>query len=142
MSSLKLFTIVVLTSIALQVDTSVADNSATLAKPPRFGATIPGKVYSPTKIPTKRTAVPITPETVLSAVDDRIRALFDRAADPATRLVTVASADKAGVGYFIDNFPEIDKDQDGSLRFSEVKNFLEPQLPIERPVSKEIQIIE
>lgn len=142
MISLRFFMVILASSTAFQGSALAADNSITLTKPQRFGAAIVGKIYSPSKIPIKRTAIPITPETVLSAVDGRIRALFDRAADPATQLVTVASADKAGVGYFIDNFPEIDKDQDGSLRFSEVKNFLEPQLPIERPVSKEIQIIE
>lgn len=138
----RFFTVVAVSSIVFSAGASAADNSVTLTKPQRFGAAVSGKVYSPSKIHVKKTAVPITPERVLSAVDDHIRALFDRAADPSTQLVTVASADKAGVGYFIDNFPEIDKDQDGSLRFSEVKNFLEPQLPIERPVSKEIHIIE
>ncbi|EJN05147.1 hypothetical protein [Phyllobacterium sp. YR531] len=142
MISLRFFIVLLVSSTAFQGGALAADNSVTLTKPQRFGAAISGKILSPSKIPAKRTAVPITPETVLNAVDDRIRALFDRAADPVTHLVTVASADRAGVGYFIDNFSQIDKDQDGSLRFSEVKGFLEPQLPIERPVSQEIQIIE
>ncbi|MHC1547033.1 hypothetical protein [Phyllobacterium sp. K27] len=142
MNHVTLFATVFLSSIVLQVTGSAADNSVPLWQPQRYGSAISGKIHDPTKAPVKRTAVPITPETVLDAVDDRIRALFNRAADPSTGLVTIASASKAGVGYFIDNFAKIDRDEDGSLRFSEVKGFLDPQSPIERPISTEIQIIE
>jgi hypothetical protein len=65
-----------------------------------------------------------------------------RAAEPSTHLVTVALADKAGLGFFVDHFAEIDGNHDGTLEFSEVKGFLNAQSPIARPASKEIQIIE
>jgi hypothetical protein len=84
----------------------------------------------------------VTPEVVLNAVDEHIHALFDRAADPSTHLVTIASADKAGLGFLVDHFAEIDGDRDGTLEFREVKGFLDAQSPIARPASKEIQLIE
>lgn len=136
------FTVAIISSVVLQVTGSAADDVITLTKPPEFGAIMSGRIYPPAKSAVERTAMPITPETVLNAVDARIRALFDRAADPSTHLVTIESANRAGVGYFVDNFALIDRDQDGSLRYSEVKGFFDAQSPIKRPASKEIQIIE
>ena len=63
----------------------------------------------------KQGAVPLTREMVSAAVDARIKALFDRAADPATHLVTAASAENSGVGYFTGHFADMDRDSDGAL---------------------------
>lgn len=89
----------------------------------------------------KQGAVPLTREMVSAAVDARIKALFDRAADPATHLVTAASAENSGVGYFTGHFADMDRDSDGALSLEEVKGFLDAQSPIARPGSKELQTI-
>jgi hypothetical protein len=97
--------------------------------------------------------VPITPDAVQDAVDARVRSLFDRAADPATKRVTTTSAEKAGLGYFTDHFEEMDSDRDGSLKLDEVTHFFDRQSPVaekapEEPTEikmhepREIQIIE
>jgi hypothetical protein len=95
----------------------------------------------PSSTGSKQGAVPLTRETVSAAVDARIKALFDRAADPAIRLVTLSSAEESGVGYFTGHFADMDRDSDGALSFKEVKDFLDAQSPIARPGSKELQTI-
>ncbi len=101
------------------------------------------RAYAPNGQPAPKRSLPASPQSILNSVDDRIRVLFDRAADPSTHFVTIASAKKAGVGFFADHFSDMDHDRNGSLRFSEVKSFLDGQSPIARPVAAEgIQIIE
>lgn len=91
----------------------------------------------------KEAPAPISPRSVQNAVDARIRSMFDRAVDPSTGRVTVASADKAGVGYLVGQFHEMDRDDDGSLTFGEVKGFLDAQSPIAKPSAEgSVQIIE
>ncbi|ATU93024.1 S10 family serine carboxypeptidase-like protein [Phyllobacterium zundukense] len=110
----------------------------------------PSRGAEPPSKRSKQGAVPLTRESVSAAVDARIRALFDRAADPAIQLVTLSSAEKSGVGYFIGQFADMDRDSDGALSFKEVKGFFDAQSPIAKPESKaqqgiekqEIQIIE
>jgi len=134
---------VVLLAAVMQVVPSYANDSITLTRPDRGAQMRLLRAYSPREQPSKRQSVPVTPQSVLNTVDDRIRVLFDRAADPSTRLVTVASANKAGLGFFVDNFAEMDDDRNGSLRFTEVKAFLDGRSPIAKPVvTEEIQIIE
>ncbi len=110
------------------------------------GRQIQGRVLR-TTVPTpqrsKQGAVPLSRETVTAAVDARIKALFDRAADPATQLVSIGSAEKAGAGYFTGHFDEIDDNRDGSLTFSEVKDYLDAQSPVTKPAAEgSVQIIE
>lgn len=96
----------------------------------------------------KQGAVPLTREKVGTAVDARIRAMYDRAIDPATRRVTVASAERAGVGYFVGRFDAMDDDRDGTLTFGEFEAYLDAQSPIGRPAgtahpeTRDIQIIQ
>ncbi len=102
------------------------------------------QAYIPRNVPEKKASAPVTPESVRKAVDARIQTLFDRAADPATHLVTPASAQAAGAGFLADRFAEMDGNGDGSLSFSEVKGVLDAQSPIaqpRQPASTEIQFI-
>jgi hypothetical protein len=132
-----------LLAVVLQVPMSHANDSIVLTRPERGRLSSLQRAYAPPQTQVRKAPVPITPQTVLKRVDDRIRALFDRAADPSTHLVTIASADKAGVGYFIGQFHEMDRDDDGSLTFSEVKGYLDAQSPIAKPAAEgSVQIIE
>lgn len=141
MSKFALSMVTVLLAVSGQAPASHAGDSINLTRPdldmqPRaLRATPPHDPLG------QGSPKPITPESVGSAVDRRIRFLFDQAADPATQRVTVASAEKAGVGYFSDHFREIDRDETGSLDFTEVKAFLDAQSPMARPASTGIQII-
>jgi hypothetical protein len=102
----------------------------------------------PDKASSSKVTLPITPKAVRDAVNARIRSLFVRAADPLTGLVTVASAEKAGLGYFTGHFAEIDSNSDGNLTYDEVRVFLKRQSPIKGqtantgPVDNGIRIIE
>ncbi|MBZ9602466.1 hypothetical protein [Phyllobacterium chamaecytisi] len=133
----------VLLAMQCQVASSNAAETMARFKPDRQ---IQGRLLRSTVPPSKRSnqgEVPLTRETVSAAVDARIKVLFDRAADPATQLVTFASAEKAGVGYFTGHFADIDRDRDGSLTFGEVKGFLDAQSPIAKPSAEgSVQIIE
>jgi hypothetical protein len=40
-----------------------------------------------------------------------------------THVLTVALADKPGLGFFVDHLAKIDGNHDGTLEFSEVKGF-------------------
>ncbi|UXN61481.1 hypothetical protein [Phyllobacterium zundukense] len=148
MSKFRFLIVTTLLAVVSHAGSSSANDAITLTRPQRDGPASMGQIFTPSERSAKKTSVPITPETMLNRVDDRIRGLFNRAADPATHLVTLTSADKAGIGYFIDSFAEIDNNRDGSLTYSEVKGFLDAQSPIERssgtgsPVTTDIQIIE
>ncbi|WP_027230586.1 hypothetical protein [Phyllobacterium sp. UNC302MFCol5.2] len=98
--------------------------------------------FAPRQAPSRMAAVPLTRASVATEVDQRTASLFDRAADPATHLVTQESASKSGLGFFVDHFAEIDRDRDGSLKFSEVKGFLDARSPVAKPASGSVQIIE
>ncbi|QND51622.1 hypothetical protein HB779_06710 [Phyllobacterium sp. 628] len=140
MSKFAVFTAMTLLTLG-QSPVSHAEDFIILTEPaPDVHARQPGP-FSPQNWPKQENSVPITPESVAAAVDQRIRALFDRAADPDTHLVTIASAERAGVGYFVDHFKEIDRDHAGSLDFTKVKAFFDAQSPIARPASTGIQII-
>jgi hypothetical protein len=134
--------LVTLLAGVVHVPPSYANDSIALTRPDRGVQMRLLRAYTLREQPLKKQSVPITPGSVLKTVDDRIRVLFDRAADPSTHLVTVTSADKAGLGFFIDHFAEIDSDRDGTLEFGEVKGFLDARSPIARPASKEIKTIE
>lgn len=139
MNKFALLVVTVLLAVVAQAPTSDAGDSINLNRPDPDMLTRVLRAIPPHDLPGQGEAV--TPESVSSAVDRRIRFLFDRAADPATHRVTVASAEKAGVGYFADHFREIDRDETGSLDFAEVKAFFDAQSPIARPASTGIQII-
>lgn len=117
-----------------------ANDTIVLRQPPeRMTVRLPHRREGPAK----EAPAPISPQSVQDAIDARIRSLFQRAADPSTHLVTAASADKAGVGYFAGQFDEMDRDDDGSLTFGEVKRFLNAQSPVAKPVAEgSVQIIE
>lgn len=126
-----------------QVTSSNAAETMAHFKPDRQ---IQGRLLRSTVPPSNRLnqgGVPLSREALNAAVDARIKALFDHAADPATRLVTIGSAEKAGAGYFTGHFDKIDDNRDGSLTFSEVKGFLDAQSPVAKPAAEgSVQIIE
>ena len=122
------------------ISTAGADDTIVLRQPPEHMI-----VRMPHRRdgPAKKVPAPISPQSVQDAVDARIRSMFDRAVDPSTGRVTMASAGKAGVGYFIGQFHEMDRDDDGSLTFGEVKGFLDAQSPIAKPAAEgSVQVIE
>ncbi|MBB3235513.1 EF-hand domain-containing protein [Phyllobacterium endophyticum] len=124
----------------LPVSTADASDTIVLRQPPqRMIVRLPHRREESVK----ETPAPISPRSVRGALDERIRSMFNRAIDPSTGRVTVASADKAGVGYLVGQFDEIDRNKDGSLTFSEVKGFLDAQSPIAKPASEgSVQMIE
>jgi hypothetical protein len=132
----------VLLATQWQVVSSNAAETMARFKPDRQ---LEGRLLRSAEPPSKRWkkgAVPLTRETVSAAVDARIKVLFDRAADPAMKLVTRSSAEKSGVGYFTGHFADIDRDNDGALSFKEVKGFLDAQPPIAGAESKKLQTLE
>ncbi|MGN8023571.1 hypothetical protein ACTJJ7_22945 [Phyllobacterium sp. 22229] len=141
MNKCALWITAVLLAVSAQAPASHAGDSINLTRPDPDMRTRVLRAIPPHGQPGQERPEPITPEGVGSAVDRRIRSLFDRAADPATQRVTVASAEKAGVGYFADHFREIDRDESGSLDFAEVKAFFGAQSPIAQPESAGIQMI-
>lgn len=141
MSKFALSMVTVLLAVSAQAPASHAGDSISLTRPDPDMRTRALRAIPPHDQPGQGNPEPVTPEGMDSAVDRRIRFLFDRAADPATQRVTVASAEKAGVGYFSDHFREIDRDETGSLDFTEVKAFFDAQSPMARPASTGIQII-
>ncbi|CAN7164591.1 hypothetical protein LJR231_000210 [Phyllobacterium sp. LjRoot231] len=142
MSMRPLIFMTALIASGVQTSASNANDAITLTRPERGAQIRLQRAYALPESTARKASVPVTRETVLDTVDKHIEALFDRATDPSTHLVTPASADKAGSGFLIDHFAEIDGDRDGSLRFSEVKKYLNAQSPIARPVAEGIQIIE
>jgi hypothetical protein len=152
----KFYATILATLLVAIVQPSISragDNTIIVKKPDRNWQTrmqprlVPGS-------PSGKTATPFDAAALKESVDQRMRVLFDRALDPSTHLVTAESARRAGVGIISDQFADIDKDQDGKLKFSEVSGFFDArspiakpaspsaQAPIAKPVSGEIQIIE
>jgi hypothetical protein len=151
----KLHVIILTTLLAAIAQPSVSsagDNTIVLKKPDRNWQM---RLQSPRApgLPTRTAVAPLDAAALKSSVDQRMRVLFDRAADPSTHLVTVESARNAGVGIIADQFADIDKDRNGTLEFAEVSGFFDArspiakpassdgQAPIAKPVSGEIQII-
>ncbi|MDA4634661.1 hypothetical protein NZA98_26800, partial [Escherichia coli] len=113
MNKFALWVTTVLLAVSAQAPASHAGDSINLTGPDPDMRTRALRAIPPHGQPAQERPEPITPEGVGSAVDRRIRSLFDRAADPDTQRVTVASGEKAGVGYFADHFREIDRDESG-----------------------------
>jgi hypothetical protein len=126
----------------IHTSASNANDSITLTRPEQRAQLRLLRAFAPREAPARKVSGPVTRKRVLDAVDKHIEALFDKAADPSTHLVTAATAENAGSGFLADHFAKIDGDHDGRLRFSEVKKYLDVQSPIARPVAEGIQIIE
>ncbi|MBQ9351328.1 MULTISPECIES: hypothetical protein [Phyllobacterium] len=141
MNKFALWMTTVLLAVSAQAPASHAGDSINLTGPDPDMRTRAPRAIPPRDPPGQGNPEPVTPEGMDSAIDRRIRSLFEQAADPATQRVTVASAEKAGVGYFADHFREIDRDESGSLDFAEVKAFFDTRSPIARPTSTGIQMI-
>jgi hypothetical protein len=137
----KLYVTILGTLLVAIVQPSISragDSAIILKKPDRnWQARMQPRLVPGT--PSGKTAAPLDAAALKSSVDQRMRVLFDRATDPSTHLVTAESARKAGVGIISDQFADIDKNQDGKLKFAEVSGFFDARSPIARPASSDAQ---
>jgi hypothetical protein len=86
----------------------------------------------------------LTPAIVQDAVNAQLKADFDAAADPKTRLLTPSAAKAAGWGFIFDHFSQIDRDKDGSVSLKDITAYLMERNATNavEPEPKKLQIVQ
>lgn len=108
---------------ALSAPEASIPESARASRPPGLS---PEEIYIPPGVP-RSTQPPLSGEALDNYIREQLKQQFNAADTNRTGRVTIKQAEKAGWGYLVNHFNEIDRNKSGSVTFEDILSYMRSQ---------------